>query len=35
MIDYIITDSNITEADKKILVDFDLKHIIAEMPFQG
>jgi DeoR/GlpR family transcriptional regulator of sugar metabolism len=32
MIDYIITDSNITEADRKILVDFDLKHIIAEMP---
>ena len=31
MIDYIITDSNITEADKKVLVDFDLKHIIAEM----
>ena len=32
MIDYIITDSDITEADRKILVDFDLKHIIAEMP---
>lgn len=32
MIDYIITDSNITEADKKVLVDFELNHIIAELP---
>lgn len=31
MIDYIITDSNITEADKKVLVDFELNHIIAEL----
>lgn len=32
MIDYIITDSNITEADRKVLVDFELKHIVAELP---
>ncbi len=31
MIDYIITDSNITEEERKILVDFELKHIIANI----
>ena len=31
MIDYIITDSNITDEERKILVDFELKHIIANI----
>ncbi len=31
MIDYIITDSYITEEERKILVDFELKHIIANI----
>ena len=32
LVDYIITDSNITEEHKKMLTDYDIKHIIAQLP---